>query len=737
MENSQIISKILTYLSPSDLSYEEWLHVGMALKNEGHTCSAWENWSRSDVRHVPNECERKWNGFGNNLSKLTVSSLLEIAKNHGVMVFENNKSKALDWTSTISDEHKIIDTNWLQGTEIYEPKNWNPIDDLIKYLTTLFNSDDYVGYVTRSYEKPNSPGKYLPTKGTYGETCGDILNNINKYKDDIGAIFGDYNKDVGAWIRFNPLDGQGVLDKNVTDFRYTLVESDSMTIEKQYTAIKELELPVACLVHSGGKSLHAIVKVDAANYQEYRERVDFLHQVCNKNGLEIDKQNKNPSRLSRMPGILRNDHKQYLVDTNIGHKSWLEWREWIESVNDNLPDIVSLKDKFNNPPELSPVLIDGILRQRHKMIISGPSKAGKSFSLIELAIAIAEGKKWFNEWKCAQGKVLYVNLELDDASCFHRYIDVYNALNLEPENIDNIHIWNLRGKSVPMDKLAPKLIRRAQKDNYIAIIIDPIYKIITGDENSADQMAHFFNQFDKICTELNTAVIICHHFSKGAQGGKKSQDRASGSGVFARDPDAILSLTELELTKSIKKQQLNKRLCDMCIYFLNTYNVSALDQIEQDILVVSNHLIKATKEHLNSQLHSTIDDYINKITLSNEHISAWRIESSLREFARYKDVNCFFKYPIHVCDNIGVLKDLQAEGYQNNKNYGPKKSKEQKKLDKELALDNAFNFCAENGETTVKELAEHMGKSQRTVREIVKDFDKFQNIKGKIKRKEF
>ncbi|MFR7387520.1 MAG: hypothetical protein ACLUTU_00565 [Blautia faecis] len=32
----------------------------------------------------------------------------------------------------------------------------------------------------------------------------------------------------------------------------------------------------------------------------------------------------------------------------------------------------------------------------------------------------------------------------------------------------NIDIWNLRGKSVPMDKLAPKLIRRAAKKNYVA-----------------------------------------------------------------------------------------------------------------------------------------------------------------------------------------------------------------------------------------------------------------------------
>ncbi|MFR5585450.1 MAG: hypothetical protein ACLTLQ_18025 [[Clostridium] scindens] len=90
---------------------------------------------------------------------------------------------------------------------------------------------------------------------------------------------------------------------------------------------------------------------------------------------------------------------------------------------------------------------------------------------------------------CAQGKVnVHVNLNLDRASCLHRFKDVYQALGWQAKSLQNIDIWNLRGKSVPMDKYGPKLIRRAAKKNYVAVIIDPIYKVITGDENSADQI---------------------------------------------------------------------------------------------------------------------------------------------------------------------------------------------------------------------------------------------------------
>ena len=81
----------------------------------------------------------------------------------------------------------------------------------------------------------------------------------------------------------------------MVEYRFALVECDNMDLAKQNALIRELELPVACLVYSGGKSIHAIVKVDAADYKEYRKRVDYLYKICKKNGLSIDEQNKNPS----------------------------------------------------------------------------------------------------------------------------------------------------------------------------------------------------------------------------------------------------------------------------------------------------------------------------------------------------------------------------------------------------------------------------------------------------------
>lgn len=718
--------EILNHIDPSYLSYQDWVNVGMALKESGFSADDWDRWSRSDPsRYHSGECEKKWASFVGSAAPVTSGTIVQMAAEQGWM--PTISGQEIGWDDTIEkDELTILNPAWIEGKDVIEPENWHPAQQLITYLETLFDSTENVGYVTESWE--NADGKFVPTKGCWDRTAGELIQALDRCGEDIGAVLGDYKPEVGAWIRFNPLDGKGIRNDNVTDFRYALVESDNMEIEKQNAIIRELELPVACLVYSGKKSLHAIVRVEASDYSEYRKRVDYLYNVCKKNGLELDQQNRNPSRLSRMPGVMRSGHKQFLLDTNIGKPSWDEWKEWIESVNDDLPDPESMADAWDNLPELAPALIDGVLRQGHKMLMSGPSKAGKSFALIELCCSIAEGKTWLG-FNCAQGRVLYVNLELDRASCLHRFKDVYAALGYPPEHLKNIDIWNLRGKSIPMDKLAPKLIRRASKKDYIAVVIDPIYKVITGDENSADQMANFCNQFDKVCTELSCAVIYCHHHSKGAQGGKRSMDRASGSGVFARDPDALLDLIELEVPDALHKQEENKAVCKVCQAWLEKY-VPSEDlnrEISQDNMCSEKAMLGACRGLLQPDTYQTMLPDIDAARKAVQACTAWRVEGTLREFPKFPPINLWFDYPIHKIDSIGVLHDIQPETDQPawKRAISKRKPKEEKAKDRKQALETAFEACSINDKITISDIAEYMGVTEKTARNRIKEHGDF------------
>ena len=728
------ISEMLSYIDPVTLDYNDWLAVGMAIKHEGGSLHDWDEWSKRDAsRYHAGDCAKKWESFREEAGGIvTGGTLYHLAKDAGWYPGANSdKGVALDWDSIISDERDpfvVVDTNWIEGQEISEPSQWEPVKEITTYLQTLFDGSENVGYVTESWYNEDAK-KYLPTRGSCSRTADELIGELGKCGGDIGRVFGDYNKECGAWIRFNPLDGHGVKNANVTDFRYALVESDDTDIARQNEIIRKLELPVAVMVYSGGKSLHAIVRIDAKDYDEYRQRVDYLYAVCEKNGLSVDRQNRNPSRLSRMPGVERKGKKQFIVDKEIGKASWDEWREWIEAVNDNLPDPENMADAWDDLPALAPPLIDGVLRQGHKMLLAGPSKAGKSFALIEMAIAIAEGGSWFG-WKCSQGRVMYVNLELDRASCLNRFHDVYEALRLQPRNLKNIDVWNLRGKSVPMDKLAPKLIRRAKGKEYIAVIIDPIYKIITGDENSAGEMAHFCNQFDRVCTELECAVIYCHHHSKGEQASKRSMDRASGSGVFARDPDALIDLLEITLNDDELAIEQNKAALAAVSAWLDLRFDGWRDGVTDEERGTASELMTWASNKLPPPDYKELLETVYEPAKERVQTrTGWIVDGTLREYRGFLPRTVWFDYPIHYTDNGGMLDDIakriQAKATKKTATKA-KRGAEQRKLDRMKGLESAFSIVESTyGGVTVERLVEYTGKCERTVRNYIEEHDGF------------
>lgn len=625
----------LKHIPPSDLDYQQWVNVGMALKHEGFDCSVWDEWSQADSRYKTGDCEKKWKTFNEGSGSIvTGGTIVELAKQYGWMP-QTREIKTFDFDDYIEydgDPDVVIkDTAWIDSSNIVvipSDKDFDGADELRRYLQALFKPDDIIGYCVDATQ--DEKGKWRPSsKGVADRTVKELLTAIKKHPKDIADTIGDYQKAAGAWIRFNPLDGQGVGNVNVTDYRYALVESDSLEIEKQKALMEELKLPIAIMVHSGGKSVHAIVRIDAVNVQDYREKVDYLYKVCEKNGLIIDTQNKNPSRLSRMPGVYRGDKKQFIIAENIGCKTFDEWKSYIEDLSDDYPDIIDF-GSLDKMPELAPELISGILRRGHKMLIAGPSKAGKSFLLAELALCIIYGKKWLG-FRCKPGKVLYINLEVDGDSFTNRIEEVRKVMGLDKPDKDKLFIWNLRGQNANINKLAPRLIRRAMGKGYDAIIFDPLYKINEGDENSASEMGKFFNQLDYICTQLKTSIICCHHHSKGSQGGKFSIDRASGSGVFARDPDALLDMIQInprDVGKSLEKGQ-----------------------------------------------------------------TAWRIAATLREFQTPDDIDVIFDYPVHhITDELKDAKPMSGMDAQTNSLRGVNAREENKKVRQDRLYEFVDNF---------------------------------------------
>lgn len=646
---------------PPDVHYDEYITVGQALHHEGYSVETWRAWASgyADPSHRARmgEIDKHWRSFAstNASSPVTGGSLVKLARDYGWNPDGQQREYVDydDWSVTFGDDDapKVVDADAVSEYDArVEPlySDGHEREELAAYLRALFDESDVIRYVLDATKDPDS-GRMKPGVGVYKRTAGDVLKLLDKGKGIEDAL-GTLDDEVGGYICINPLDGSYIGNKNVTDCRFALLESDEMPVGQFAAIVRDMNVPVAATVFSGNKSLHAIVRIGAKDLEQYRARVEILYKRAADNGIIVDKANKNASRMSRLPGVTRNGKRQFLAGLSQGAGDWDEWEEWYANATDDLPDAIPLDRALSELPPLKPALIDGLLRVGHKMLLSGPSKAGKSFLLIALCIAFANGGEWLG-FKCRKSHVMYVNLELDGDSCLNRFADMIAATGSDRACASNIDVWNLRGKTEPLNKLLPKLVRRCVKLGVEVVVIDPIYKVQTGDENSAGDMAAFANLFDALCDQAGVSVIYCHHHSKGSQADKRSIDRASGSGVFGRDPDAIVDMVELDIDDSMKWQRANGKICAACAESVAAVGGSdAWLKLPDTGRSIATNAEQNAYDLLDTAARGKLYERIEAVKASQDAMTAWRIEGTLREFPKLAPVSAWFDWPLHVVD---------------------------------------------------------------------------------------
>lgn len=428
-----------------------------------------------------------------------------------------------------------------ESEELPEPMD-NPTE---RFLKVLYKDKDKIQVVVAKLnedeeEAPLGNSVILPVK--------DWLEKI-KEKGSISDIFASYDsagnrQNQGMYFSINPLrlPKEGRKMNNIERYDYALVEFDTISIKQQWQLIRMSKIPAATVCFSGGKSLHALVRVDARSKEEYAARVRKLLDHFSE--YDVDIANKDPSRLSRIPGPTRADtgQTQTLLAVNMGCESW---DDWMDSLEDTFPDILTQEEFYNEDITKPPPIIEGFLDRQMSMVLGGSSKTYKSWTLLDMAISVANGQPFWGI-PTQRGKVLYINFEIQKYYMRERVKKVCNAKKCDLPT-DNLYIWNLRGMAQALEAIRPKFTRVMVNAGFSMVILDPIYKTLGDrDENAAGDINSLMNEMESLAVETGAAVVFATHFSKGNQATKNPMDRVSGSGVFARSPDTIMVMTEHE-----------------------------------------------------------------------------------------------------------------------------------------------------------------------------------------------
>lgn len=332
----------------------------------------------------------------------------------------------------------------------------------------------------------------------------------------------------GLYIRINPMRLGGKSDADVTDFRHALIECDSISQIEQWRHIAGSNVPVTAVISSGGRSVHAWVRVDAKDRREYDERVKLLHAHFTSNGFEIDGVNKNPSRFSRLPNCVRGKSRQELLALRIGTESFGAWHSDLES--ESTGRTFSIKELLKFKPDEDPncLLGERWICKGGSCVIVGQSGLGKSSIAIQAAVTWALGKSFFGIPSKRPLKSLFIQAENDEGDLAEMVQGVINGLGLKPDSAEVEQIERnvviVSDSSHTGEEFTQNVQRRIDRHRPDLVWFDPLLSFIGDDISKQSVCSQFLRTWlAPISDSSGVAWMMMHHTGKPSNDPKARQ----------------------------------------------------------------------------------------------------------------------------------------------------------------------------------------------------------------------
>lgn len=220
----------------------------------------------------------------------------------------------------------------------------------------------------------------------------------------------------------------------------------------------------------------------------------------------------------------------------------------------NSKSFISLLDK--KIPKVPCYISGNILPKNGTLLFGGNSKIGKSFLALNMARSLALGENLYHSdhIKCEECSVQLIEQEIGEDGLQVRGGKIFD--NCDRDKVDRNFQYNTKLSDLILNKpLGQKIlydIVEETKPN--VLILDPIGKMHTCDENSASEIGALFTFFDrlkKINPEKEMAVVLTHHFKKLNKEFVKSADdnldphNFRGSNRWFSDPDTIITVQKV------------------------------------------------------------------------------------------------------------------------------------------------------------------------------------------------
>lgn len=332
---------------------------------------------------------------------------------------------------------------------------------------------------------------------------------------------------LGLYLRVNPLKplSKRNLNEDVTALRHVLVEFDTddagntIPKERQFGMMLASDLPITAIIDSGNKSLHAWVRVDAKDLEEYKERAAQVYSLFP----WIDSQNHNPNRLSRAPDGLRtvkgNVIRQRLLKLNVGASSFEAWEALNEAKTQG--EAYTLDELLEYDVENDPNTVLGKrwLCRNGSLVIVAPSGVGKSAltSQLSLGWSIARPDLTFGITPIRPLKQLILQAENDKGDLAEGLQGIIAGASITPEErrLANANLFFRRITTLTGELFLHAVEGFVQLHRPDICWIDPLLNFIGDDASKQEVIAKFCVEgLNVIGQRTGTIFALIHHTAK-------------------------------------------------------------------------------------------------------------------------------------------------------------------------------------------------------------------------------
>lgn len=194
-------------------------------------------------------------------------------------------------------------------------------------------------------------------------------------------------------------------------------------------------------------------------------------------------------------------------------------------------------------PYLRPPVVDGLLREGETANVVAATKAGKSWLIHDLALAVATGSRWLDTFNCTAGGVLIIDNELHPETLAHRLRSVAEARGIRLEDVgDALRVESLRGNWQDVYAMADRMCRLKRPPKLV--LLDALYRMLPNGTNENDNgaLTAVHNAMERLPQRLGCALAAVCHNPKGDVSGRSVADLVAGAGSQSRAVDSQISL---------------------------------------------------------------------------------------------------------------------------------------------------------------------------------------------------